>query len=186
MRRFPALFAVLLAAAAAGCAQTASRGVAPRPAGDGPAMSADLVPFTASSVEFVQRPAARVGVRTEPTAGGAVLQIEGAGGGVRRIDLTRTPTGITFSGGPGWAVELVRVGAPPGATWSSGGQEVVFDGWERVETGGGLFDAARVRTTGGSDDLPVEEAWWFAPGVGLVRYRQDNAGIFSMEMVRAR
>ncbi len=149
-------------------------------------MSADLVPFSPSTVEFVQRPAGRVTVRTATTPVGGVLHIEGAGAGGRRIDLSRTPSGIAFSAGPGTAVELIRVGAPPGTRWASGGQEVVFDGWERVDTGGGSVDAARVRTIGGSDELRVEETWWFAPGAGLVRYRQDNAGIFSMEMVRAR
>ena len=168
-----------------GCASDASPFVAPSQAGGGPALTADLVPFEASSATFLQRPAGSVVVRTEPTADGARLLIEGVGAPGRRMDLSRVDAAIVFSAGPGRSIELLRLGATPGERWLSGATEVVFDGWERVETGDAVYDAARIRTVGGAGDLRVEDAWWFAPGVGLVRYRQDNAGIFSMEMLRA-
>ena len=148
-------------------------------------MSAALLPFTPSEVRFVQQPRGVVTLRTAPAGDGGALYIEGKGAEGRRIDVTRTTTGYVFGAGPGQGVELLRFAATPGTRWTSGATEVVFDGWERVETPAAVHDAARVRTVSGTSGLEVREAWWFAPDVGLVRYVQDNAGLFAMEMVRA-
>ncbi len=141
----------------------------------GPPLTADLVPL--------EGPVARFGavrgeltIRIEPVGADAATWFIGGGTKDResRLDVRREDGRVLFSPAPGRTVEIVRVGARPGATWESSGARIRFEGWERVETPAGVFDAARVRTQTLTAGYPEIETWWFAPGVGVVRYGQSK------------
>ena len=183
MRRLAPLAAVLLLAACA--ADGAPRGGGATITG-GPALSADVFPFETPAMTFATRQGGIVGVRVEPTGDGALMWITGDFPQPRRIEWRRQGDDLVAHDGPDRGVVLLRFGAEPGTAWTSSGQTITFEGWERVETAVGTFDAARLRTEAGVDDLLVVESWWFARDAGLVRYAQDRAGLFRLEMSRVR
>lgn len=113
--------------------------------------------------------------------GSATLWIEG-GRSPQRLEIAQSPFGISFSGEPGAETELIRFGALPGTTWTSGETQVLFDGWERIEVPAGLFDVARVKTSLVTNGIRHDETWWFAESVGIVRLRSDYGGLFTEEM----
>ena len=113
------------------------------------------------------------------------MWISGDGLSTRRLDWVRDGGSIWCSDGPDRRVEFLRLGAVPGTSWTSSGRTLRFDGWERVETAGGTFDAARVSSTVEVPPYVEVETWWFAPGEGLVRMRVDKSDLYSMEMSRA-
>lgn len=162
---------------------SASDGV---PAAGAVPISADLFPCAAATSSFVTSRGDARTLRVEPAPDGATLWFEGAGVEPRRMDVRRAGTGFVFSSGPDAETELLRVGAAPGAEWMSGTARVQFEGWERISTPAGTYDAARIRVTTGPPTLPVVQTWWFVPGTGLVRLRSDRAGIFSDEISRSR
>lgn len=176
------LEAVLLVLLSGACAGTPA---APESAPAGRALADDLFPFEARSGEFATgRDEVRT-LRLAPEEGGAALWVEG-GAEPLRIDVRREGAGYVFSAGPSSETELLRVGAAPGTTWTSGDATVRFDGWERLVLPAGTFDAARIRCTSGPPSLPTTETWWFAPGRGLVRWRIDKGGLVSEELTLRR
>jgi hypothetical protein len=170
---------LLLAAFAAGCASS----------GDGDslerrALTADLFPFAEHAARFSVGRGQACTLRVTPDGSdAAVLRFERGNGAVQSLRATRGPTGVHLSAGPSLGTEVLRLGAVPGATWESRQATVRFDGWERVQVPAGAFDAARITTTSGPEDLPWTETWWFAPGEGIVRLRSDRGGIFADEMM---
>lgn len=182
MKRTGPFAAFVLACAAfvhLGCAGTA-------PAGPGGAarnaLGPDLFPFRARTAAFVAPGGSERTLRIESAETSAVLWLEGDPAGPLRMDVSRTGDSIVFSSGPDATTEIIRVGATPGAEWTSGETTVHFDGWERIALPGGTFDAARIRARSGPKSLEVVQTWWFAPGEGLVKLRSDQGGIFNREM----
>ncbi len=147
------------------------------------ALAEDLVPLAPSVATFTMGGSATRTLRVEPAADGSAAKFVLEGGETpREIRVTRSGTSLWFSGGAGLGTELVRFGATPGTSWESGGREVRFEGWERVEVPAGAYDAARITARRGPPSLQEVETWWFAPQVGLVRLRTDHGGIFVDEM----
>ena len=170
----------------AGCSTGAGSRDAPAP-GAAP-LSADLLPFTASSAPYSDLKAPQPWLlRVEPSADGASarLLLEVPGGPARELRATRRGDSVFVSGGVDLGTELIRIGAHPGDQWNSGGLQVTFDGWERAALPAGNYDAARITTRRGPVGVQHVETWWFAPGVGLVRLRSDHGTLFVDELVRA-
>jgi hypothetical protein len=159
----------------AGCA------AGPAAAGAGRPLGEDLFPLEARTARFATSGEETRTLRLAPEDGRAVLWIEG-GAEPLRIDVRREGAGYHFSAGPSSEAELLRIGAPPGTTWTSGDATVRFEGWERLVLPAGTFDAARIRCTSGPPSLPTTETWWFAPARGLVRWRIDKGGLLSEEL----
>ena len=169
----------LLIALLSGCA---SVDLGTPDAARGAALSPSLFPMTARSTEYQMTRGERRTLRLAITgADAATLWIEG-GRVAQRLEITQSGVGISFSGEPGAATELIRFGALPGATWSSGQTNVLFDGWERIEVPAGVFDVARVKTSLVTNGIRHDETWWFADAVGIVRLRSDYGGLFTDEM----
>jgi hypothetical protein len=152
----------------------------------GGALPADALPFAASEASFTTREGEVREVTTAPTEIGMRMTITSEGTLLGNLDWRREGAGILLSDGPDRWVEMLRVGAEPGATWVSSGRTIRFDGWERVKTPAGQFDAVRVTTSSVTKDLEESETWWFAPGTGLVRLTQNKGDLFRTEMLRTR
>ena len=148
------------------------------------ALTADLIPLEERTSRFdVGRGRVRT-LRVVPLGNDtADLVFEGGSAGARRLRVVRREKAVFLSAGPGQATEILRIGAEPGDEWETRFEEIQFDGWERVDVPAGSFDAARVTTRSGPDQLPRTETWWFVRGEGLVRLRSDHGGIFSEEML---
>ena len=188
MRVTPLAVIVVLSVAGAlgGCAGDGARLDVPGP-GVVPPLGSDVLPLEASVAHFVTQPPGELRLRTEPSADGegATIWMEGDVPQGRRIDVQRTATGVRIGAGPSTGYELVREGALPGEAWESGGRTVTFDGWERVETPAGVFDAARIRTQRREGDVVDTEVWWLAAGSGIVRLEIDKR-VFQLSMTRVR
>jgi len=185
--RLPAL-ATLLLAALVGAACATGDGASGDVAGDpsGSPLTVDVFPFSAPPGTFATPQGGLVGIRLEPQGADATRMWITGDFPQRRIDWRKQDGAIVLSDGPDRAIELLRIGARPGASWSSSGQRISFAGWERVETPAGTWDAVRVSAVSGIEGLRVVETWWFAREVGLVRYAQDKGGLFTLEMYRVR
>jgi hypothetical protein len=154
----------------------------------GGALTADLLPFEASTSAFtnVRDSSART-LRVVPSEDGqsARLVLEAPGVAASEIHVTRRDASLWFSSDINLGTELIRAGAAPGAAWESGGRRVRFEGWESVPVGGAGVDAARITARRGPAGLEHVETWWFARGVGLVRLKSDRGSISVDELVRA-
>lgn len=152
-------------------------------------MGPELFPLEPSTVEYVLPRGRRAQATVEPTAEGARMWLRPIEPGApdvppREITVRRREGGLWFANGPSYGVALIRFGVGPGARWTGDGMELVFEGWERIETPAGVYDAARVRTVRGKGDIQRVETWWFAPDVGLVRLETDAAGLFTETLER--
>ena len=187
MQRLALLSLVLLAV---GCASndgsTGTVRTPPAVRADAPrgTLTADVFPFDAAPARFATSQRDEVVVRLEPGDGGAAMWITGEGLNARRIDWTRDGDSIYCSDGPDRRVEFIRIGVAPGTEWQSSGRTVRFEGWERIDTPAGFFDAARINTTLELEGITEVESWWFAPGAGLVKMRVDKADLYKLEMWR--
>ena len=201
MPRFPLLLIVCSAALLSACAtDTPSSGdpasgdppvVEPAPDNPGPApvagaLPAEVLPFASSEAGFSTREGEVRDVRTEPTASGMRMTITSGGSLLGYLDWRREGESILLSDGPDRWIEMMRVGARPGDSWTSSGRTVRFDGWERVKTPVGDYDAVRITTSATTKDLEESETWWFAPGTGLIRLAQNKGDLFRTEMWRTR
>lgn len=185
MRHLVLAAAVLIGGACAGDG-------APDPSGGGGGgdaravgtLTADFFPFDAPPARFQTSQRGAVAVRLEPIEGGAAMWITGDGLTPRRIDWIRDGGSIYCSDGPDRRVEFLRIGAAPGASWTSSGRTIRFVGWERVETPAGQFDTVRISSTLEVDPYVETETWWFAREHGLIRMRVDKGELYSIEMSR--
>ncbi len=186
-RTWSAVLLLALGACASGGREPAVSALpeAAAPAALRTALPADVLPFTAATTHFATRAGTRLVVRTEPDADALHMYVSDGSAEPRRLDWRRSGASVFVSKGPESEVEILRIGALPGAAWEAGPYRVAFEGWERVETPAGSYDAARIAVAlGPSGVQQTLERWWFAPGTGLVRLSQDNGGLFSMEMWR--
>jgi hypothetical protein len=178
---------LLLVAACAGTAPDRAADGAAQPAAPDPAqapLAPDLLPFSERTAVFQVVGGRTTTLRVEPEGDRAAnLLLDDGEGGKRRLRALREGASVFVSGGPSRGTELLRLGAAPGTGWTSGETAVRFEGWERVEVPGGSFDAARIVTRTGPEQLQRIETWWFAPGEGIVRLRSDHGGIFAEELV---
>ncbi len=147
-------------------------------------LTAYVFPLDAPPARFTTSQSGIVTVRLEPFEGGTAMWIGADGPTARRIDWFVEGSSIYCSDGPDRRVEFLRIGARPGTTWESSGRTLRFEGWERVETPAGFFDAVRISSTLEVAPYVEVETWWFAPGVGLVELRVDKGDLYSMEMKR--
>jgi hypothetical protein len=152
------------------------------------ALTADLLPFEASSAAFTN---ARDGtprtLRVVPSADGraARLVLEAPGGAAPgEIRVTRRDDSLWFSADVDLGTELIRIGAAPGAAWESQGRRVRFEGWESLPLGASNVEAARIVARRGPAGLERAETWWFARGVGLVRLKPERGSMSPDELVR--
>jgi hypothetical protein len=178
---FLAALPIVLAACAGGGAAT---GAAPGPGG---AMTADLVPFTASTATFTNaRDASTRTLRVVPAPDGQSVRLvlEAPGAAPSEIRVTRRDAALWFSSDIDLGTELIRIGAEPGTKWESAGRRVGFEGWETVTFGSAGMEAARVTARRGPAGLEHVETWWFVRGVGLVRLKSDRGAISVDELVR--
>jgi len=152
----------------------------------GGALPADVFPFTAFTASFMTSKGEARKVRLELTSTGARMTISAAGASLGYMDWRRDGSDILLSDGPDRWVAMLRVGAVPGTTWKSSGRVITFDGWERVATPAGEYDAVRITSASVTEDLEESETWWFAPGAGLVRLTQNKGDLFHTEMWRTR
>jgi hypothetical protein len=180
-----ALFLAALLFVPAACAGGGtSTGTAPGPGGP---MTADLVPFTASTATFTNaRDASTRTLRVVPSPDGQSVRLvlEAPGSAPSEMRVTRRDAALWFSSDIDLGTELVRIGAEPGTTWESVGRRVAFEGWETVTFGTAGVEAARVTARRGPAGLEHVETWWFVRGVGLVRLKSDRGAISVDELVR--
>ena len=125
-------------------------------------------------------------VTMDPTPTGVRMTITDGVSKLGHMDWRRAGDDILLSDGPDRWVIMLRIGAVPGTSWNSSGRVIRFDGWERVSTPAGQFDAVRITSSAVTSDLEESETWWFSPGEGLVRLAQDKGGLFRTEMWRTR
>ncbi len=152
----------------------------------GGGVPANAFPFSASSASFTTRDGDVRRVNIEPTPTGVRMTITDGVAKLGHMDWRRSGDDILLSDGPDRWVIMLRIGAVPGTSWNSSGREIRFDGWERVSTPAGQFDAVRITSSAVTSDLTESETWWFSPGEGLVRLAQDKGGLFRTEMWRTR
>lgn len=185
------LLVVLLLAACAGTGSPsgdgrgATNGTA-TPAGVRGALPRDVFPLEAPAGLFSTSQRGTVEVRVERRDGGATMWISGEGLNPQRIDWYVEGDSIYCSDGPDRRVEFLRIGAAPGASWESSGRTIRFEGWERVGTPSGSYDAVRISSALSVPPYTEVETWWFASDIGLVKMRVDKADLYSMEMSRVR
>lgn len=148
----------------------------------GGALTAAVLPFDAPRATFSTSQRGVVYVSYEPVEGGTTMRISGDGLDTRLLDWRRDGDSIYCSDGPDRVVEFMRLGAMPGATWMSSGRTLRFDGWERVQTPSGSYDAVRISSTLAVEPYVEVETWWFAPDIGLVQMRVDKGDLYSIEM----
>jgi hypothetical protein len=116
-----------------------------------------------------------VALRAEPDGNrlAARLVIEGSGDRTR-MRLRWQGTELLMGGPPEADVVLLRLPAPPGATWTAGPEirgAVLPD--ERIAVPAGTFDCVVVRLAREG----ATETYWIAPGVGFVRIVQSRGGV---------
>lgn len=161
-----------------GCAQTGASVPADRRA-----LGPELLPFDAPPCDFEVWDGARRSLSTEQVDANRV-RLRLADVGVL-AEVERRPDGLYFSDEPGAGSALIRFGQLPGSEWTTAASRVKFEGWERLDLPGGVFDAAHVSESVGPDSFVSRMSWWFAPGVGLVRVLVNRAGLDTRELVRA-
>jgi hypothetical protein len=194
MRRLSAIALTFVLAACAGDGNPAESGSSGNPGATTPgggasrgvrgALGPDVFPFEAPPARFTTSQRGTVDLRLEPFEGGTAMLISGEGLTTRRIDWMREGGSLYCSDGPDRSVEFLRFGVMPGTSWESSGRTLRFEGWERVETPAGSFDAARISSTLAVEPYIEVETWWFAPEAGLVQMRVDKGELYSIEMKR--
>ena len=178
------VFALLFVTACAGndASTNASGGSSVSAGMVGGALTAAVLPWNAPPARFSTSQRGTVHVRYEPVEDGTTMLISGDGLDTRRIDWRMDDQSIYCSDGPDRTVEFMRLGSMPGASWTSSGRTLRFDGWERVQTPAGSYDAVRISSTLAVEPYVEVETWWFAPEVGLVQMRIDKGDLYSIEM----
>jgi len=150
------------------------------------AIPGDAFPFTASTAVFATREGEVRELHMALTATGARTTITDGVSPLGHYDWSRVGADVLLSDGPDRSIAMLRVGAQPGASWVSSGRTITFDGWERVATPAGSYDAVRITSSTVTKGVVESETWWFAPGVGLVRLTQNKGDLFTTEMWRTR
>jgi hypothetical protein len=193
-----ALLVFFALGALAGCASDpADTGTTPPPdSGDpagpstrlptGGALPEQALPFTDSEASFTTREGEGRDVVMRRTDVGARMTISTGATTLGHLEWRREGEQILLSDGPDRWVAMLKIGAQPGAVWTSSGRTIRFDGWERVQTPSGDYDAVRITSAATTKDLEESETWWFAPGVGLVKLSQNKGDLFQTEMWRTR
>jgi len=165
---------------------TVTPGAVPDVAPSDRALSDDVFPFADATARFSTGEGVILFVTMETTAQGARMTVADDEAKRGHYDWRRDGNEILLSDGPDRWVAMLRVGALPGASWESSGRTIRFDGWERVKTPAGVYDAVRITSSATSSSLVESETWWFSPGVGLVRLTQNKGNLFRTEMWRTR
>ena len=174
-----ALAILLCAAFAAACSST-SDGDDP---GEPASLTADLFPLVERTARFSLGRGKVATLHVFPREEAmADMSFDGARGVAQQFRVMRTDDALFLAAGPGRGTEILRFGELPGKAWESGFEIIQFEGWERVQVPAGTFDAAKITTRSGPDQLPRLQSWWFAPGEGLVRLRSNYGTIFQEEM----